>query len=253
MTDKLTNDFISIRSKKDRGVVFTDPRIAEKMSALLPENPGVVIDYCAGTGKLLASVKNAEKKIAIEIDPDIAEYCKTNTDQIEVIVGDCFSHNIKADNAVLNPPYANDKYGGRNELEFILHVLNNLNPGGYLSVIVPMSSGISSKKKEIELRTEILKQHQILEIHTMRSDIFDYVTVNTIILLIRAHTPNSEPTKMFTGEHETEALLGSEDECCAEAYLTPDYSTITYKTWLSSIKQQIMNEIAVKVDQVLGE
>lgn len=201
------------------GIVLTPFHICELFAELANVNEkSRVIDICAGTGGFLVAslkkmtesatskVKEIIKKnniIGFEIAPNIfslliANMIIRNDGKSNCLNINCFdltsqeiNEKYKPNTGLLNPPYAVKK----KELEFVLHVLNSLEPWGIVIAILPISC--CKSESDLDLRKQILSRHQLLGVMSMRDNLFRRSSgVNTNILVLRAYSTNKEKTFM---------------------------------------------------------
>lgn len=193
----------------------------------------------------------------------------------------------KATVGLLNPPYA-QKATGLTELHFIENNLDCLQPGGLSVSIVPLSVAITGN---LEHRREVMAKHTLRACMTAPPEIFPNVGVHTCIMVWEAHKPHDPEKKSWFAlwkddgfiktktkgrcdyynqwpairkqwltnyfnktvkpGYSTMQSVDANSEWCCEAYLEPNYSEISYRSYLATIRQEILEILAVKVDEVL--
>lgn len=97
---------------------------------------------------------------------------------------------------MMNPPFALKK-GDEKEYKFVEHALKQMEDGGILFAILPISvlveKGIKSWRKDV-----LLKQNRLLSVVTFPEDLFYPVSVGTIGLFVKKGTPhNYEEDKVY--------------------------------------------------------
>lgn len=102
------------------------------------------LEPCAGSGNILKCVKklNFKKTIAIELRGEEKAVLENLAD--EVIVGNFFFQNVKADIIITNPPYGLAR-------EFLSHSLKCLNEGGQMAFLLRLAFLESKKRKKFNL------------------------------------------------------------------------------------------------------
>ncbi len=182
---------------------------------------------------------------------------------------------LKPTVAFLNPPY---DVGEDGQLEFIENALSCLQPGGRGAAIVQMSCAISSNYSAITVRERLLKEHTLQGVFSMPNDLFHPIGVVTCIMVFQAHTPHPTTYKTFFGHFKDDGFIKSkhlgrvnkgswsaikkewiesfinretkvglsvlksvtaDDEWCAEAYMETDYSMLTDKDFIKTIKDYV--------------
>jgi len=203
---------------KGLGIVLTPFHICELFTEIANVNEkSRVIDICAGTGGfLVASLKKMmendvfQKKemikknniIGFEIDPNIFSLLIANMiirnnekpnclniDCIEEITIKEINEKYKPNVGFLNPPYSMKN----KELEFVIKMLDSLEPQGLGITILPISC--CKSENDLDLRKEILSRHQLLGIMSMKNNLFRRSSgINTNILVFRVHSIHKDKT-----------------------------------------------------------
>ena len=213
---------------KGLGIVLTPPHITELFCEIANVNKdSVVLDTCTGTGGFLISamqkmIKDAggdtkkekqikEKQIVgVELQHDIYSLLCSNMymhgdGRSNLMKGSCFDKNIKAQVAkfkpnvgFLNPPYKTNKED-KEELEFVLNNLEQLEKGSYCIAIIPMSCAIATKGIIANLKEQILKKHTLEAVFSMPNELFKNSDVGTVtcVIVIRAKEPHTKGYKSY--------------------------------------------------------
>ncbi len=159
---------------KGLGIVLTPPHITELFCEIANVNKNsIVLDTCTGTGGFLISAmktmikdaggdKEKEKRIKqkqivdVELQHDIYALLCSNMyihgdGHSNLLKGSCFGEDIRSEIAnfspnvgFLNPSYKVNK-NDREELEYVLNNLEQLEKGNYCIAIIPMSCVISDR------------------------------------------------------------------------------------------------------------
>ena len=293
-------------NKKGLGIVLTPNHITDLFCKLA--NIGVndrILDPCCGTGGFLISAMNymlqktddpsiqakirREQLIGIEAEPKMFTLAASNMiirgdGKSNLYNKDCFSSDVgkiihdkhKPTVGFMNPPYSQTDDGG-GELDFVLNMLNLLEPGSKGIAIIPINCVCSVLEKEASKRAAILKKHTLLAVLSMPTTLFYPVGTVTCIVIFEAHRPHDSSVKSWFGYCRDDGFVVSrntgrvdrnkrwseieekwvnafknreeidgfsvlkavsaEDEWCAEAYLQPDYSTITEKEFKKAVEE----------------
>lgn len=273
------------------GIVLTPHHIAEFMSDLLDIQPDdTILDICCGTGALpiAAHRYHTNNIIGIEFQARMAALSLANIIMrgynATIYQGDSYNEELlarikdqKPTKMIINPPY-NQK--GYPELGFVQRGLDQLEPGGLGVVIVPMSCAIKNDATTKELKQKLFQNHQLLATFSMPDQLFYPVSAVTIIMLFKAHTPNTNNDTVFFGymkddgfeitrtngrqnvsgkwhaikeemlnlyyNHTAQAgksaikKVAADDEWCCEAYMKTDYNGITPEMFQKEMRQYIL-------------
>lgn len=151
-----------------------------------------------------------------------------------------------------------------------------------------MSTVVSNDKKVLEVKKRLLAEHTLEAVFSMPNDLFHPVGVNTCIIVFKAHNPHSNTKKTFFGYFKDDGftkqknkgrvdkkskwnsiknnwlkafinkesvaglsvtqIIDAEIEWCAEAYMETDYSRLTEKDFLNTIKDYVA--FNVKYDEI---
>ena len=98
---------------------------------------------------------------------------------------------LKPNKALINPPYAQDNQNLM-ELDFIYFTLNQLQEGGKLACIVPISTGKKNENLVLQKKEKILSTHRLDAVITMPDQLFYPVGTNTCIMIFSAFTKHND-------------------------------------------------------------
>jgi type I restriction enzyme M protein len=189
------------------GIVLTPKHVAHFMAELLEvTEEDVLVDTCIGTGSLVLTAdmetETPNKILGVEFNARMLSLAAANMMirgiDSHLILGDSYSEKIlenlatqKPTKLIINPPYAQDGYP---ELGFLCKGLDILQPGGLGVAILPMSTAIKTDNLTKSLKKELLDKHTLLATFSMPDQLFYPVGVVTIVMLFKAHIPNSSET-----------------------------------------------------------
>jgi len=289
---------------KKTGLVLTPSHITDFFCDIAELSADdIVFDPCCGTAGFLVSAmnymiekagNNTEKKqaikskqlIGIEKRPDMFSHACSNMmmrgdGKSHILYGSCFDEknkNIikrqKPTKGFLNPPYQDGN--ADEQLEFVENTLECLVKDGVCVAICQMSTVVSDDKKVVEVKERLLRSHTLEAVFSMPNDLFHPVTVNTCIIVFKAHTPHSQNKKTFFGYFKDDGFvktknngridknkffkkikkqwlekflnkenaaglsqtqnINAESEWCSEAYLETDYSNLKEENFIKVIK-----------------
>ena len=188
--------------KKSLGIVLTPEHIADLMAKIINvSEDDILLDTCSGTGRLAMTQKETKNIVCIEQQPYMYALLTLNAlmhdiDTDNIILGSCFDYESedgrKPTKCIINPPYGLDK--GLTELDFMINALNNMEVGGKLAAIVPLSTAIDCKKSKLALRKELLENNTLEAVMSMPDELFYPVGVNTCIIVLTAGVPHNGDT-----------------------------------------------------------
>ena len=198
----LVSDF-SKDEKKSLGIVLTPEHIADLMARIINvSEDDILLDTCSGTGRLAMTQKETKDLICIEQQPYMHALLTMNAlmndiDTDNIILGSCFDYESeegrKPTKCIINPPYGLGK--GLTELDFMINALNNMEVGGKLAAIVPMSTAIDCKKSKLALRKELLENNTLDAVISMPDKLFEGTAgIITCIIVFTAGVPHSGDT-----------------------------------------------------------
>lgn len=293
-------------NKKGLGIVLTPNHITDLFCELanLSINDRV-LDPCCGTGGFLISAMNymlkqtddpIEQKnirrnqlIGIESESKMFTLAASNM----IIRGDgksnlyncsCFDTEIhkkikekhRPTVAFMNPPYSQTDDGG-GELDFVINMLELLEPGGLGIAIIPINCVCSVLSREVEKRKRILEKHTLIGVMSMPTTLFYPVGTVTCVVLFQAHRPHDIAKKSWFAYCRNDGFIVSRnsgridrnkkwddikqmwikaflnrekiekfsvlkavqysDEWCAEAYLQPNYDEIKEEDFYDAVEE----------------
>ncbi|MGH7203758.1 MAG: HsdM family class I SAM-dependent methyltransferase [Candidatus Levyibacteriota bacterium] len=105
---------------------------------------------------------------------------------------------------MMNPPFALKK-GDEQEYHFIDYALKQMQDGGVLFSVLPISVLVESTTKNWR-KNELLKNNTILAVVTFPQDIFYPVGVNIVGLFIKKGRPHQESDKVFFARATTDGF-----------------------------------------------
>jgi len=189
----------------------------------------------------------------------------------------------KPTKALLNPPY---DVGEAGQLEFIENSLECIEKSGICVAICQMSTVVSSKKDPIIVRGRLLEKHTLKAVFSMPNELFHPIGVVTCILVFEAHNPHPKNKETFFGYFKNDGFvkqkdkgrvdcdekwsgikkewlsayvnnkeiaglsatrkIKAEDEWCAEAYMSTDYSDLTNDNFSNVIRDFVAFKILSK-------
>ena len=216
------------------GVVLTPRHIAELFCDLVDLKPDdVVFDPCCGTGSFLIAAMSRMLKQAddyqrklikqnqihgIEAREDMFSIATTNMilrgdGQSNLLCGDFFAHD--ADKLQLNgttvgfmnPPYSQAKNAATahlSELRFIRHLLESVNRGGRVAVIVPVSAMIGKTRDDKIVKGEILHDHTLEGVISLNRNTFYRIGTVPCVAVFTAGEPHpvNKPVKFINFEDD---------------------------------------------------
>lgn len=213
---------------KGLGIVLTPNHITDLMTDLVGINRNsIVLDTCTGTGaflikamkKMIDDAKNAKEFEKIEqikssqligVEMNSSMYVMGAANMIFRGDGKSNLHNMSCFDAadfinpkdqygneirrrpsvaVINPPYS-QKGSGLKEIDFIEFTADQLEHGGLLAAIVPMSVAIGTQKNDVIAKEQLLRKHSLIAVMSMPDELFYPTGVVTCIIVLRAHMPH---------------------------------------------------------------
>lgn len=206
-------------SEQKSGLVLTPAHITELFCDLAElKLSDIVYDPCCGTGGFLVAAMqrlfkmagNSTKKrehirekqiCGCELRSDMFSYACSSMrfrgdGKSNIYNGSCFNNgksilnNHKPTVAFLNPPY---DVGNAQQMEFVEHALNVLNPqaNGRVVAIVQMSCAIKNEKELFAVKKRLLTKHHLKAVLSMPDDLFYPIGVVTCIMVFEANKTNA--------------------------------------------------------------
>lgn len=291
---------------KGLGIVLTPKHLTEFMCDLGEvDKNSKVIDICCGSSSFLISamgkmcqdantneIEYIKKNNLYGIELDIDLYTLAITNMIirkdgksHIYHGDCFNSTTKnevkkelGDNklsvGLINPPYSQ---GDKCELEFVECLLEYLVPRGLAVAVVPMSSAIGTKFKEV--RQRLFRNHTLKAVFSMPDDMFYPTGTNVCVMVWEAHKPHDSNKPTYFGYckddgfvkrkkmgridanfkwtdikkewldlyENRKAMVGksaiqcvtADDEWLCEAYMKTDYSKLTQNDFEQTVRDYL--------------
>ena len=215
---------------KGLGIVLTPHHITELFCEIADINKNSrVLDTCSGTGGFLISAmqkmigdtkgdKKLEKKIkesqilGVELQHDIYALLCSNMyihgdGRSNLIKGNCFDPKIKEsiaefkpNVAFLNPPYKTN-INDKEEIEFVLNNLEQLEKGSYCIAIIPLSQVLHTTGRIYHLKKKLLQENTLDAVFTMPTELFynSKVNVTTCIIVVKAKESHPKGYKTYFG------------------------------------------------------
>ncbi len=295
--------------KKSLGIVLTPKHITDLFVRIANVSPhDTVLDNCCGTGGfLIAAMASMYKKaganpklrdrisrhglVGVEQQPTMfalasASMIMFGDGKSNIYQGNCFDSTLvqhltetshqrhkRANVGLINPPFS-QRGEGLHELDFVIQLLDCLEPGGTAVVVVPASIATTMRSPK---RAELLSRHTLVAAMSLPDEIFHPVAVITCALVLKAGVPHSlspAPTwfgywkddgfvktkdrgrhdmynrwpeireswissfhrRANTPGHSVNRFVTAADEWCAEAYLETDENSITGEEFARSIR-----------------
>lgn len=215
---------------KGLGIVLTPKHLTEFMCDLGEVNKNsTVLDICCGSGSFLVTAmaqmcKNANSEeierikknqiYGIELDMDLYTLAITNMiirkdGKSNIYHGDCFNEKIYKEISeknitlgLINPPYSQED---KSELEFVEQHLKYIQPMGLVVAVVPKSSAMGTKYKEV--RERLMKNHTLKAVFSMPEDIFYPTGVMVAVMVWQAHKPHDSSKPTFFGYYSDDGFV----------------------------------------------
>ena len=186
------------------------------------------------------------------------------------------SHHTKINKVFLNPPY---DVGNARQMEFVEHGLDIVSKtNGIVIAVVQMSCATRHEKDLIEVKKRLLHKHRLKAVISMPNDLFYPVGVVVSVMVWEANQPNKNfetwfgylkddgfekrkhkgrvdeknkwdeiKKKFLDAYNNSKEIVGLsvkkevkvDGEWCAEAYMETDYSKITQKDFVKTMKDYI--------------
>ena len=299
------------------GIVLTPKHITELFATIAELTPqSVVLDICTGTAGFLIAAMDAmldkcqseDEKLHVRsygligIEEKAKMFALAASNMIlrgdgktNLYLGSCFDENYvkeirrkKPTVGMINPPYSQNTQG-LEELEFVRHMMDLLEPDSIGIAIIPVSCVLGDHP----LKGKLLKHHRLDAVMTMPRNLFGgRKGAMTSILVLRAKVPhNSNPhhktwfgywrddgydfaknkgrvdvdnrwkgirelwLSAYFSKQEVPGLslmqkVTADDEWSVEAYMETDYSLITEEDYLEEMMKYILFKLSQNYDTV---
>lgn len=193
---------------KNKGVFYTDSKLAELMKSYLPEDIKEVYDPTCGDGGLLAVFSDEVLKYGQEIDGTQLENAKKRLKNFTGVCGDTLQApafmDRKFDAIIANYPFgikwtpktdARFACGilpppSRADYAFILHILYLLSDKGK-AVVLSFPGVLYRGNKEAQIRTWIVKNNYIESVTRIGAGFFDDTKIETTLLVFNKNKQNT--------------------------------------------------------------
>lgn len=196
LLNKFYSEFVKYSNTdgKSLGIVLTPYNIITLMIKLLDiKDTDIFLDLCTGTGSFaLEALKyNPKMIIAVEYQTKLHSLLKCNMvlrnidlNKNEIIKGNCFDYEYKANKSAINPPYG---MKDKKELDFVIKQLESVEEGGLVCAIIPTTC--LNNNKFLNLKKHIMDVANIKIIINLSKIIFyPNANINTSIILIEKTT-----------------------------------------------------------------
>ena len=191
------------KSFAERGVFYTDSRLAEKLKNLITVDYSEVYDPTCGDGALLAVFPDNIGKYGQEIDPVQLEEAEKRLTNFHGVAGDTLASPGFADKKfraiVANPPFsvkwrpdgADVRFSvapalapqSKADYAFILHVLHYLAPGGQAAVL-NFPGVLYRGNSEGKIRRWLVEQNVISKVISVEGGYFVDTKIQTAIIVL---------------------------------------------------------------------
>lgn len=207
--------------KKALGIVLTPRHLTELFAKMANVGPSdTILDTCAGTGGFLISALSImdarvgadeaareairqHQLVGVEQQPHMFALASSNMilrgdGKANLYQGSCFDPDIIAklkspdpsrhkrpNIGLINPPFS-QKGEGLHELDFVVTLLDILEPSGTAVVVLPMSCAIEPHPA----RERLLRDHTLVASVSLPNDLFHPVGVIACALVLKAHQPH---------------------------------------------------------------
>lgn len=101
-----------------------------------------------------------------------------------------------ATKVLMNPPFALKK-SDEKEYRFVQHALEQMQEGGILFSVLPLSTLIEQGEESTWRKNELLKNNTLLAVVTFPPELFYPVAVHTVGLFVRRGIPHNKDKKVF--------------------------------------------------------
>lgn len=248
------------------GVVLTPRHIAELFCDLVDLKPDdVVFDPCCGTGSFLVAAmsrmlddaddfqrKNIKQKQihGIEAREDMFSIATTNMilrgdGQSNLLCDDFFLHDadkiqlLGTTVGFMNPPYSQAKNAATahlSELRFINHLLDSINRGGRVAVIIPVSAMIGKTRDDKIVKGDILRGHTLEGVISLNKNTFYGIGTVPCVAVFTAGEPHHKSKRVKFINFENDGFEVKKHVGLVETERAKDRKFYLLDCWRGKIK-----------------
>lgn len=208
-SSKFLEQFIKYsKDSNSLGIVLTPTHITNLVCDLLNvKESDSIFEPCCGSGNFLNSCVQKIQNVSIygiELRDDLFTIVATNAmllnfdlsciDCEDFLKTDCEILTNKNFNiGFINPPFSqssNTDTKHLTEIKFIEHFLNSMSVGGKCAAIIPQSTMVGKTLDDKKIKAQILKNHTLEGVITLRKETFYGVGTNTCIAIFTAKIPH---------------------------------------------------------------
>lgn len=204
---------------KDKGVFYTDRKLAQYIKSFIGENVREVYDPTCGNGSLLSVFADNIRKYGQEINPEQLEVAKQNLVNFTGYAGDTLKEpafmDKKFDAIVANPPFSikweppqekDERFmdvptiptSSKADYAFILHILYMLSGNGTAAVL-DFPGVLYRGGREGEIRKWIIQNNWIDKVVHIEGGYFEDTSICTALIIFRK---NKSSTSIEFVDHE---------------------------------------------------
>lgn len=204
---------------KDKGVFYTDRKLAKYIKSFIGKNVREVYDPTCGNGSLLSVFADNIRKYGQEINPEQLEVAKQNLVNFTGYAGDTLKEpafmDKKFDAIVANPPFSikweppqekDERFmdaptiptSSKADYAFILHILYMLSGNGTAAVL-NFPGVLYRGGREGEIRKWIIQNNWIDKVVHIESGYFEDTSICTALIIFRK---NKSSTSIEFVDHE---------------------------------------------------
>lgn len=263
-------DIKSLRQEfKEKGIFYTDTRLALKMKSYLPDNITEVYDPTCGNGQLLSVFGDDVEKYGQEINPSQAEYARERLINAHIVTGDTLVSPAfmekKFSAIVANYPFS-IKYDpakiesldprfmqlpcmaplSKADYMFLAHIIHYLDDGG-TAVTLNFPGILYRGAKEGKIREWMLRQNYVDEVVNIEGGYFVDTSIHTAIIVLKKGRKDNEKIRF------TDNLTGKSRDIPLSEIKDNDFnlSVSTYVDTQTGEQKEIdINEIEARIRQI---
>lgn len=204
---------------KDKGVFYTDRKLAQYIKSFIGENVREVYDPTCGNGSLLSVFADNIRKYGQEINPEQLEVAQQNLENFIGYAGDTLKEpafmDKKFDAIVANPPFSikweppqekDERFmdaptiptASKADYAFILHILYMLSGNGTAAVL-NFPGVLYRGGREGEIRKWIIQNNWIDKVVHIEGGYFEDTSICTALIIFRK---NKSSTSIEFVDHE---------------------------------------------------